>query len=72
MSPADRDPAIQRRADSKARAGRTERRILISRDHAAKATLLVGNGTREGFSAFVLGLVRGAAGRAMPRGGDEE
>ena len=72
MSPADRDPEIQRRADAKARAGRTERRILISREHADKAARLVGNGTREGFSAFIIGLVRGAAGRAVPRGGDEE
>ena len=72
MSPADRDPEIQRRADTKARAGRTERRVLISKAHAVKASALVGNATREGFSAFIIGLMRAAAGRAVPRGGGDE
>ena len=52
MSPV-RDPAIQRAADERARRGRTERRILVTYDTAARAEVLAGSKGRQAFSDLI-------------------
>lgn len=63
MSPESRDPRIQERARDKARAGREERRILISHGAAEKAVRLAGGQGRQQFSDLVNGLLVGAEAR---------
>lgn len=68
MSP-ERDPGIQRRADLKARAGREERKLLISHAADEKAARLAGGRGRQQFSDLANALLLGAEARLADTAG---